>query len=120
MKLDCHKCIHAKVCAKCEVAQTNCMYFKDKRGFVEVPFKIGDIIWVNTYEGGDRTHDVEMIECTVRTMRFNGSKMEIIFSCYGWYSNGSKYRAYFKMDSIGKTVFSTREEALQTLERVCE
>ena len=112
MKLDCRKCIHAEVCPRYESTQTNCINFKYKNNFRQIPFKIGDTVWVNTYESGDKTRGIETIECEVWTIRFSDSMMNIIFSCRGWYSNDSKYRASFKMDSIGKKVFLTKEEAI--------
>lgn len=94
MKMTCKDCIHYDVCIQNIDTQTEgltvCKYFKDKSRFIELPCKVGDIVY-----------RIEYVDNTNILLRGIGIK-EYVFnlSFYG-----------LNMSEFGKTIFLTREEA---------
>lgn len=75
---------------------------------IELPCKIGDTVWVTTCA---TSRGIEVVKCEVRKMRIKNDGKTIGYSCCGRYKSGYLYNGNFVFNSIGKTVFLTREEA---------
>lgn len=70
------------------------------------PLKADDTMWVVTKKQ-------EIIECKVRNIRLRTDNVTLLFTCIGRHDDGKgfRYSGNFTPRSIGKTVFTTREEA---------
>ena len=88
-------------------------------GVIVPPCKVGDTLWVNweNYNGKKETRPVK-----VYALRFDTKKNSMRICVEGDFeisSYGGSYTHYyngtFAWNSVGKTVFLTREEAEQTL-----
>lgn len=95
----CKDCMHEKVCDYFEgdlneEGAENCVYFKDRNKFVELPCKIGDTVYGIDYPRGD-------IKVVVPE-EVTGIAIET--NC-----------DFYKLTDFGKTVFLTREEAERAL-----
>lgn len=94
MDCNCEKCIYYKACDfhfyLKEYPPNKCDLFKDKSRFIELPCKVGDTVYiiVNYHCSAEFRH---IAEC------------KFIVSLY---------------DSLGKTVFLTKEEAEKALEKL--
>ena len=106
----CENCIHGDVCLYeefyTEQEKEECIFYKDKSLFVEIPCKVGDDVWFNTFKKnatvciGIQPHKVDRIDvCLVC-----GEKELIETKIPIW--------------RIGKTVFLTKEEAERKLEEL--
>lgn len=105
----CADCIHHTVCMwqHCPQDQSeHCQFYKDKSLVVELPCKVGDDVWFNTFKKnatvciGIQPHKVDRIDvCLVC-----GEKELIETKIPIW--------------QIGKTVFLTKEEAEAMLEEM--
>lgn len=89
--------------------------FLDKSNFIEIPCKIDDIVYVITKKP-EYTRKKEIIKCKVSNMRIKQDGFTIVFSCRGNYESGGHYSGNFVSNSIGKTVFLSREDAIKVLE----
>ena len=113
----CKDCLHNHVCAlwRAQEGQDakswsdsddwDCDYFADKSRFVELPCKVGDVVYY--IEGAcynSRRQTVRPIEVTEISWKCDRSGRDLWFALI---ANGTRY----KFSSIGKTVFLTREEA---------
>ena len=83
--------------------------------FISIPCKVGDTVYVITNKDGCFGCGKEIVECEVNTMRVKSDGFTIGYSCQGRYSSGNRYIGNFVFNSIGKTVFSTRESAESAL-----
>ena len=103
----CKDCMHEKVCDYFEgdlneEGAENCVYFKDRNRFVELPCKVGDTVYVKMQFGGYAEAEVRdysyFISCgfcvVVTSEKFD--KQHIPFS------------------EFGKTIFLTSKEAEQS------
>lgn len=108
--MTCKDCIHYKACDDSynfvdekDIAKI-CLEFEDKSHFIELPCKIGDTIYFETYKRGDsigiQPHKVANIKVVVTTEKTTGSV-------------GAEIPDW----EFGKTVFLTREQAEKALER---
>ena len=113
--MTCKDCIHVNVCnvMYCDIMPRrsikSCGCFKDKSRFVEIPCKVGDVIYFvhrNHAEVFFETFTVEMIA----------------ESKYGWnaYPSLANYTMSFPFDWFGISVFLSREEAEKALEAMNE
>lgn len=85
---------------------------KNKRAFI-IPFSVGDPVYVVTWingVGSAKLHDV--VECHVTKILFRNNGTKILYTCQGMYSRSRRaYSGTFILESIGKSVFFTSEEA---------
>lgn len=113
-------CIHYEICKLSlipfmpSICKT-CSLFLDKSNFIEIPCKIDDIVYVITKKP-EYTRKKEIIKCKVSNMRIKQDGFTIVFSCRGNYESGRHYSGNFVSNSIGKTVFLSREDAIKVLE----
>lgn len=107
----CKDCLHNKVCINFSSYNDDlkmvCPEFKDRSRFVELPCKIGDMVYLKL------NGIAEILKGDVRKMSFS-RKNELVI-CIGrrqgrYYTTGN-----FKLSSFGKSVFLTLEEAKQVL-----
>ena len=108
-------CIHYDVCyencdgmdmyalMQSKKVEKFCNNFKDKSIYIELPCKVGDTIYFDTYRRGEsigvQPHKVAKVDVVVSTERPFGC---VGADIYDW--------------QFGKTVFLTREEAEKALE----
>lgn len=122
----CKDCMHEKVCNFFggdlnEEGAENCVYFKDRNRFVELPCKVGNTLYMlnrNKSNIQEMTLDKPDIRChCVKDDEF-ACCMPI---CNDKENDICAYRFRFDFSEIGKTVFLTREEAERALkERIGE
>ena len=111
----CKDCLHNHVCAlwRAQAGQDakswsdsddwDCDYFADKSRFIELPCKVGDVVYFLLPDGDCETYvDVGAVFAigvdALHTMWISAR-----------YESGLKY--YHTSEDFGKTVFLTREEA---------
>lgn len=119
----CKDCIHYDVCEywsnKTNQAYYSygsyCEYFKDKSKFIDIPFNIGDTVYVIPSIDGIKPIRKSIIECEISNIIFNQDGKTIGYSCEERCSNYFYYSCIFLFNSIGKTVFLTREQAEESL-----
>jgi hypothetical protein len=95
----CKDCVHYDVCEfhldeKTTMTVNECMHFKDKSKFVELPCKVGDTVY--EIDGGN-SESGDIYSSVVR---------RVIFDTAG---------IAFDERAIGKAIFLTREEAEKAL-----
>lgn len=105
----CKDCLHYEVCSAektCLPDYVNCKYFKDRNSFVELPCKVGDILYeiYARRKGGEWKNAI--VERTVHGIEV-GSSDCVTVRC-------GKTIVLFSFD-FGKNVFFTREEAERAL-----
>ena len=121
----CKDCIHNDVCFLPDVPPkqenenkyTSCSNHKPKSRYIELPCAVGDTVWVNYDYYGIHTYPVK-----VYAFRFDNKKKSMRMCVKGDFENTSyggrythSYLATFGLESVGKTVFLTKEEAEQVL-----
>lgn len=90
----CKDCMHEKVC-DCfggdlnEEGAENCVYFKDRNRFADLPCKVGDTVY--------QTDGIRIYENKIERIIFDTNNIG------------------FDETSIGKSIFLTREEAEQVI-----
>lgn len=108
----CDNCVHNGICYSQEVsgrfgiAFIDCKSFKSKSLFVELPCKVGDMIWFDTYKRGN----------SIGIQPHKVDRIDVVLVC------GEKELIETKIPiwRIGKTVFLTKEEAERKLKEVGE
>lgn len=118
--MTCKDCVHYEACKEwCsgideyidperKENQEPCKHFKDKNLFVELPCKVGDIL----YEITERRIKSHWVKCIVRRV-----VLRIEVGLNGYISAKCGTTISVPLQNIGKTVFLTREEAEKALER---
>ena len=111
----CKDCLHYEVCQfhndeETKMTVNECMHFKDKSKFVELPCKVGDTVYICTCFGmWYAPHEID--KCEMKVTRIILANNSIVFEAMK-----DKYNAdTFIQRQIGKTVFLTREEAEKAL-----
>ena len=120
--MTCKDCIHYDLCRSCSRIQLGwhgnsvhyvenieeiCKDFKDRSRFVELPCKVGDMVYVLK---GDH---IEFAHVIAIYLDNSGGMFDLkIFKEIAINFYISKYNTF---ENIGKTVFLTREEAEQAL-----
>ena len=99
----CKECIHNNVCRNYEpISYSACSDFKDKSRYIELPCKVGDKVYFDTYlhenSVGVQSHKVINVKYVITTEPWKGGIGAEIYDYY-----------------FGKTVFLTREEAEKAL-----
>lgn len=100
----CKDCLHFELCFDDNITQFDegdaerCTYFKDRSKYVELPCKVGDVVYA-------------VSKCNNKI--FSRKVIEILLK----EDNGYIYTepCYFIFEDFGKTVFLTKEEAEQAL-----
>lgn len=107
----CENCYHAGVCSyilDCEIYGWDCEDYKDKSHIVELPCRVGDVLFTTEYNCDSNSSYIEKIECISIEIHDCG----IAIYCKSIERN---YDTYVPED-FGKTVFLSREEAERALE----
>lgn len=118
----CNDCIHCEACISqvprtfwdSETFYDGCKYFKDKSGFIEIPCKVGDTVYIPWHwnnKNGIAFAEVEEIKIYDSNNHYMflidlQSDDEEFNQSFGGWKIGK---------SIGETAFLTREEAEQAL-----
>lgn len=110
--MTCKDCLHYEVCYYHDFEE--CEWFEDKSEWVHLPCKVGDMVYVPWRWGGQRA----VATVKVEEIKFYDSQMHYMFlidmesdnECFNQSFGGWKIG-----QSIGKTVFLTREEAEKAL-----
>ena len=106
----CFDCIHYPVCENCTKI---CAEFKDSEKFVEIPFSLGDTVYVINL--GDYTTDykpfiMEKEICSItKTLMYDGTESE-------WHVTLNGY--CYSFSSFGSTWFIDRFAAEERLEKI--
>ena len=112
--MKCENCIHDGLCylpdndyvSKKELE--NCDRFKDKNKLIELPYKVGDILYTNIgYKYSRLKNRPFSCEVVFIGINYKYSILNVV------YQDGSMEQ--FNSYDIGKTVFLTKEEAKQAL-----
>lgn len=125
--MTCKDCVHYEACEissvyfgeekgsksfreyeKRQNVELDCDQFKDKTQLVELPCKVGDIL----YEITERRIKSHWVKCIVRRV-----VLRIEVGLEGYISAKCGTTISVPLQNIGKTVFLTREEAEKALER---
>ena len=122
----CKDCIHNSVCSLwraeegqdakfyAETEDGKCDFFKDKSRFVELPCKVGDVVYVLTSDSPTGFEESRVKRMTLSN--FSGG-MTIKFKIPCVYDDWGKAFWQFSSEDFGKTVFLTREDAEAEIER---
>ena len=89
-----------------EIECDDCVHFKDRSRFVELPCKVGDMF----YE--PKRHQITEYQITRIVLTEFGLHFGIILK------KGLSFRSIITPYDIGKVVFTTREEAEQALNKI--
>lgn len=116
--LDCTKCIH---CVVCEYANNShktlfqCLYFKPKSRFVELPCEVGQTVYTSVFMRGwyfrqkDKPYTAKIVFIGLNSSEeMGGGFFNVLYE-------KNDYMFSFRFADIGKTVFLTREEAEKAL-----
>lgn len=99
--MTCKNCVHYDVCllGACIKGITGtCLNFKDKSSFIELPCKVGDIIY--------QIDGVRIYASTIHEITYTSSKVIFVTE-----------NIVFDEQAINNSIFLTREEAEKALER---
>lgn len=110
--MTCKDCIHYVICKDVGCARydnfddktkyTTCTTFKDKSKYIELPCKIGDILY--------EPYEDDIDESRVTSICIKADEIEIEADSGIFIANS------FDKNDIGKTVFLTKEEAQKALQ----
>lgn len=110
--MNCNDCIHKEVCVGYEVTMPECKHFADESLYIKLPCKVGDT--VHSYCGNFGVilpYFIETLSCTYY------GKNNVIWQYEANCTNDEESELLdsidFEIDEIGKTVFLTREEAVE-------
>jgi len=113
----CKECLHKTVCKYNDgvnqwcVGDFGCPYRKNESLIIELPCKVGDIVYVNTsMQGWYMREKDKPYAARIVFIGINGTDNFMNVD----YQNG--HMASFSFSQVGKTVFLTREKAEQALE----
>lgn len=121
--MNCKDCIYYEVCdvrgltySKHQPVESVCEYFKDKSKYIELPYKVGDTVYMPWL--WNDTEGVACLEVTRIIIDGNKPYVETDFATddedYSEAYNGGKF--YF--DDFGETVFLTKPQAKQKLKEM--
>ena len=113
----CENCYHYEACKSCHeefnymvgenLGVVNCPLFEDKSLIVELPCRVGDVVYV--LYTCDLPHEIEQV--IINSINIRKESTQIVFSNNSaftvWENDWSVYKKY---------VFSSREEAERALE----
>lgn len=105
----CEDCVHGQLCMWRAFPQDpteHCQFFKDKSLFVELPCKVGDVVYT--------TNCSKVVPRVVKEICYNNKG--ITYTSVLANNKESKY--WFSSTTIGKTVFLTKEDAEKKLKEI--
>ena len=101
--MTCKECVHYDICEMLRPIEwctgKTCLGFKNKANFVELPCKVGQTVWF--------IRDEKIIETKVEKIVLKNKGVYLKLGCNAMYETSC--------NSIGKTLFLTKEEAEQKL-----
>lgn len=108
--MNCKDCLYEEACVFSSVTESaeHCRHFKDKSRFVELPCKVGDIVYFHEFlqtDDCDGHYFVDQAKVSRISIDYNGLILSV-------------WNRIFVLSDIGKTVFLTREEAEKKLEEM--
>ena len=119
---DCENCLHCEVCADVmkkdlfikekmlRIANPICKCFLDKSKVIELPCKVGDVVYKVSFVHKNITPlTVEGFLCNLSSWKVHCTHL-----IPSWVGN-QKEHIYIAFSSFGKRVFLTQEEAEQAL-----
>ena len=116
--MSCKDCIHYAVCDfdDDEIERTAlCSFFKDRSRFVELPCKVGDMVYMITEQmqkvGRKKVTKTVIVECCVDNFRIGDAGYPSAALCDN--ENAWHYGVEPKM--FGEIIFLSREDAEQAL-----
>lgn len=110
--MTCKDCVHYEMCEALEkngiskIHPSLCGCFKDKSKFIELPCKVGDMVWVINRK--------EIYNCRVYGISIDYKCAWFTFFYNGLFPEFKEKKVYY-LSEFGKTVFLTKEEAEQAL-----
>ena len=108
----CKDCLHVDVCSIAEIMGEDycCEGIKDRTKIVELPWKVGDTVYICTCFGmWYAPHEID--KCEMKVTRITIANNTVVFE-----AEKDKYNSdTFIQRQIGKTVFLTKKEAEQAL-----
>ncbi|MCH5297401.1 MAG: hypothetical protein J1E85_07010 [Ruminococcus sp.] len=118
----CKNCIHYNVCFKKPIHDVGadlvelggCSDFKDKQKFVKLPCKVGDEVYYIFKDKIDR----KAINCLVISDPLKITEVGTRGFWTSRFPNENSMDDFEPWDSIGKTVFLTREEAYNYISEI--
>ena len=110
--MKCENCIYSDICKLFDVRgvseESPCSFFKDQNKFIELPCKVGDILYTNIgYKYSRLKNRPFSCEVVFIGLNYKYSILNVV------YQDGSMEQ--FNSYDIGKTVFIAKEEAEQAL-----
>ncbi|MBQ7505326.1 MAG: hypothetical protein IJT79_08435 [Ruminococcus sp.] len=114
---NCFKCIHEDICEELKCGRpVDCVFFKDRSKFIELPCKVGDVVYFAKKKKFKYATIVQV----------NITEDNIYFVYVGKWVDFNRTRlseyveeGHFTIGDVYKTVFFTKEEAEQALKE-CE
>lgn len=114
----CENCYHAEICKnypntglppkmRNELLDKGCEHFKDKSLIVELPCRVGDVLFTTEYDCDRNISYIEKVKCSSIEI----DEFEISICCE---TIDDKYEHYVPED-FGESVFLSREEAEMAL-----
>ena len=106
----CRECLHYEVCSadeSCLPDYVNCKYFKDRNRFVELPCRVGSIVYIIPTTG-NRLKEITKAECISFSIGGVLNTSNLLFC-------GTSKSYFAGFDRFGKSIFLTREEVEQAL-----
>ena len=106
--MTCKDCVHYDVCEALEkngisrIHPSQCGFFKDTSRFIELPCKVGDVVYVINRN--------EIYKCRVYGISIDYKSAWLSFLQNGVFPNFKEKKVYY-LSEFGKTVFYTEEEA---------
>ena len=98
--MTCKDCLHCEVCYYHDFEE--CEWFKDKSEWVHLPCKVGDVVYCFApCFGADHRPRLKVVEKEIVELKTIATVLGLNFD----------------IDSIGKTIFLTREEAEKSLDK---
>ena len=113
----CKDCMHEKVCDYFagdmnEEGAENCVYFKDRNRFVELPCKVGDTMYILTNDSPTGIEESQVKKIELIKMQ-SKTKIRLTVPCV--YDDWGSAQWEIGVNDFGKTAFLTREEAEKAL-----
>lgn len=116
----CAKCIYQDTCRfmSLKYIKIDCRFFKDKSLFVELPCKVGDVVYVPWHWAGAKG----VASVKVEEIKFYDTNTSHYMFLIDMESDDESFNQSFGgwkiKQSIGETVFLTKEEADQKLKEI--
>lgn len=120
--MTCKDCLHYDVCDALErygelpkISASRCSHFKDKSHFMELPCRVGDVVYTNIGYRYSRSKDSPYKLEVVFIGLNNGQEMGFGLLNCKYLEDKHHNMIQFYFSDVGKTVFLSREEAEKAL-----